>query len=365
MNLKTVKIIRGAFLNPFELQNYYPLKDEYNIEVISSKKPISDKINLPIKKLLSPTDLPNFPYKFPILNRLFGDAHYLYGLTKVIKGADIVHVAETYYGYVRQAIRAKRRGQIKKVVTTVWETIPFNNQSLAGRRKNKLYALENIDHYIAVTNKAKKSLLMEGVKEEKITVIPVGVDLDRFKPRYSKKNKRDINILCVARLVSEKGITDLVDAFWELKKTCKNLNLTLVGSGYLKKELSGFKNIYVKNVPYNKIHLEYANADIFCLPSRTSSTWEEQYGMCLVEAMASGVPIVSTKTGAIAEVCEGSALLVKQQTPHALYNAIYKLIYNSKLRHSLGVEGRRLAMEKYNPQKISRQIATVYQRLCQ
>ncbi len=364
MNLKSVKIIRGAFLNPFELQNYYPLREKFNIEVISSKNPISDKINLPLKKLRSPTDLPDFPFKYPFLNRIFGDAHQLYGLHKAISGADIAHVAETYFGYVRQAIRAKRRGLVKKVITTIWETIPFNNQSLSGRRKNKFYAKENIDHFIAVTQRAKNALQEEGVNEEKISVIPMGVDLERFTPHPSKKNKRDINILCVARLVPEKGITDLIDAFWELKNTCKNLNLTIIGSGPLKKEISGFKNIYVKNVPYNKIHLEYANADIFCLPSRSTSTWEEQYGMCLIEAMASGVPIVATKTGAIPEVCGEIALLVKQQTPHALYNAIHKLIYNKQQRQKMGAEGRQFAEENYNPKKIAKQIAAVYQKVC-
>lgn len=361
MNLK---IIRGAFLNPFELQNYYPLKGKHNIEVISSKNPLSDKIDLPLKKLLSPTDLPDFPFKYPILNRIFGDAQLLYGLHRVISGADIVHVAETYFGYVHQAIRAKRRGLIKKVITTVWETIPFNNQSLSGRRKNKIYAKENIDHFIAVTQRAKIALLKEGIKEDKITVIPMGVDLKRFRPRPNDKNKRDINILCVARLVPEKGITDLVSAFWELKKTCKNLNLTLIGSGPLKKELSGFKNIYVKNVTYSKIHLEYANADIFCLPSRTTKTWEEQYGMCLVEAMASGVPIISTNTGAIPEVCGEVAVLVKPETPHALYNAIHKLIYNRELRQVMSHEGRKRAEKNYNSQITAKKIARVYQKVC-
>ncbi len=360
----TIKIIRGAFLNPFELQNYYSLKDKFDIEVISSKRPLSDKVSLPLKKLFSPTDIPNFPYKVPLLNRLFGDAQQLYGLRKAIAGADIVHVAETYFGYVRQAIRAKRRGLVKKVISTVWETIPFNNQSLSGRRKNKLYAKENIDHFIAVTERAKAALIKEGVKTEKITVIPMGVDLDRFKPRPHKKNKRDTNILCVARLVTEKGVTDLVDAFRALKRTTKNLNLTLVGSGPLKKELSGFKNIYVKNVPYNKIHLEYANADIFCLPSRVTANWEEQYGMCLIEAMASGIPIVATNTGAISEVCDEVAILVKPQVPHALENALSSLIYNKEKHHKMSTAGRNLAEKKYNPLKIAKQIAIVYQKLC-
>ena len=359
-----IKIVRGAFLNPFELQNYYPLKEDFDIEVISSKNPLSDKINLPLKKLLSPTDLPNFPYKYPILNRLFGDAQQLYGLYGTIKGADIVHVAEAYYGYTRQALRAKRRGLVKKVITTVWETIPHNNETLKGRLKNKIYSKENIDHYLAVTHRAKDSLMKEGIKEEKITVIPMGVDLKRFKPQAKKKNKRDLNILCVARLTKEKGVLDLVEAFWQLKKRHKNLNLTLVGDGPLKPELKGFKNIYVKSVPYSKIHAEYANADIFCLPSQTTTTWEEQFGMCLVEAMASGLPIVATKTGAIAEVCEEVAILTKDKNSHLLEVALEKLIYNQDERLKLGQLGRQLAVRKYDSKKIAHQISSLYKKIC-
>lgn len=359
-----IKIIRGAFLNPFELQNYLPLKNDFDIEVISSKKPISDKVGFPVKKLLSPTDLPNFPFKYPILNRLFGDAQLLYSLAGNLRGVDIAHVAETYFGYTRQAIRAKRRGLVKKVITTVWETIPKNNETLSGRRKNKFYARENIDHFLAVTQRARQALVSEGVSPDKITVIPMGVDLDRFKPRPDKKNKRDVNILCVARLTKEKGILDLLEAFWPLKKKYKNLNLTIIGDGPLKKEISGFKNIYVKQVPYHKIHLEYANADIFCLPSQTTNTWEEQFGMCLVEAMASGLPIVATKTGAIPEVCQDVAVLIKEKSPHSLETALDKLIYNKTDRVSLGKQGRALAKERYDAQKTARMIASVYKKIC-
>lgn len=361
MNLK---IVRGAFLNPFELQNYLPLKDEFNIEVISSKKPISDKVGLPVKKLASPADLPNFPFKYPILNRLFGDAQRLYDLAGALKGADIAHVAETYFGYVRQAIRAKRRGLVKKVITTVWETIPNNNETLSGRRRNKFYAKENIDHFLAVTERAKSALIAEGVNPSKITVVPMGVDLMRFKPRPHKKNKRDLNILSVARLTKEKGVLDLIEAFWELKKKYKNLNLTIVGDGPLKKEIKGFKNIYIKQVPYHKIHLEYANADIFCLPSQTTKTWEEQFGMCLVEAMASGLPVVATKTGAIPEVCQDVAILVKEKSPHLLEMALDKLIYNKNEREILGKKGRNLAKERYDAQKVSKNIAAIYKKIC-
>ena len=139
-----------------------------------------------------------------------------------------------------------------------------------------------------MTELAKKALLEEGVDEKKISVIPMGVDLKRFKPRQifrqSRISLRETNILFVGRSVPEKGIGELTEAYRRLSQKYPNLKLTMVGDG---------------RVSYSQIHEEYQRADIFCLPSKTTPHWQEQYGMALVEAMACGLPIVTTKTGAI------------------------------------------------------------------
>lgn len=349
-------------MNPFEMQNYSPLKEKFDIKAVSSYHPISDKIDLPLIKLSSPTDLPNFPFKFPVLNRLFTDAHVLFGLEKVIKGADIVHVAETYYGYTHQAVMAKRRGLIKKIVTTVWENIPHNNEGITGRKHFKKLARENIDHFIAVTESAKRALIKEGVAEEKISVIGIGVDLKKFRPG-EKKTKRDLNILCIARLVPEKGIEDLLKAFHEIAKKNNNVHLTFIGKGLLKSDLKGFKNISVKEVPYERIAREYSKADIFCLPSRSTKTWAEQYGMVLVEAMSCGLPVVTTDTGAIAEVCGNAALYAKQQDPESLKTNLEKLLNNTELRQNMGKFSRKRAIENFDREKIAKRIGEIYLKL--
>jgi len=359
-----ISIIRGAFLNPFELQNYEPIRDRFFLTAISSKNPISDKIKIPLIKLWSPTDLPNFPFKYPILNRIFTDAHRLYGLEKKLKGVDIAHVAETYYGYTHQAIMAKRKGVVRKVVSTVWEIIPHNNESITGRREYKRVAYENIDKFIAVTEMAKSCLIKEGVKKEKIEVINIGIDIDRFVPDKSKTKKRDLNILCVARLVPEKGVTDLLKAFNEVRKKRANIHLTFVGDGPLKSDLTGFKNVHIKKVPYNKMPGEYQKADIFCLPSRKTRTWQEQYGMCLIEAMACGLPIVSTNTGAIEEVCGDTALYARPENWESLKTNLEKLIYNLELREQLSKRSRARAIDKYDCSKIAEKIAFVYEQVC-
>ncbi len=349
-------------MNPFELQNYYPLNGKHDIEVISSKRPLSDKVNLPLKKLWSPTDIPNIPFKYPLLNRLFIDSQLLYSLEKQISGSDIVHVAETYFGYTYQAIRAKQKGLVKTIISTVWETIPHNNESLRGRKKIKNMARKSIDHFLAVTEKAKKALIAEGISEKKITVIPMGVDLERFKPRKKQKTKRNINILCVARLVPEKGVLLLLEAYLTLKKKYKNLTLTVIGEGPLKSQLLGYKGVFVKKAPYSKMPFEYASSDIFCLPSMSTKTWEEQFGMCLVEAMASGLPVVSTKTGAIPEVCGDVAHLIDPGSVTQLTGALEKLIYNKVKREKMGAASRHLAESRYNLLDIAKKIDLLYQK---
>ena len=97
-----IAVVRGKFLNKYEMQFFEPLlagRDGFTITAFGSRTSFHDQFAFPVVKLPSPMDLPDFPYKMPILNRLFTDAHYLFGLEKRLKGFDLVHTAETYFHY--------------------------------------------------------------------------------------------------------------------------------------------------------------------------------------------------------------------------------------------------------------------------
>jgi glycosyltransferase involved in cell wall biosynthesis len=337
-----ISIVRGAFLNPFELQNFYPLKKEFNIQAISSLYPLNEQIDLPLLKLPSPTDLPNFPYKLPILNRIFTDAHYLLGLEKKISGNDIVHVAETYYHYTIQAIKAKQKGLVKKIISTCWDVIPHNNEGIHGRKKFKQLSYKYIDHFITPTKVAKDVLIKEGVSPRKISIIPVGINLQKFHPLPQKPTNNMLNILFVGRLTREKGLDNLLLAFNKLKQEFKNIKISLIGDGYLKKDISD-KKIHIKQVSYSKIHIEYQKADIFCLPTK-----QEQYGMALIEAMASALPIVTTNLNTLKEVCGNAALYSPINNPKSIYSNLHKLIQSKSLRHQLSQKAFIRAQSKYD-----------------
>ncbi len=364
-----ITLVRGKHLNQFEIQNYLPLKKGHNLTLIGSKTPIHK--NFPVKTILlnSPVDIPNFPKKMPILNRIFTDAHRLFGLEKRLSNQDIVHVAETYYYYTYQAIQAKKKGLVKKIVSTVWETIPNNNEGIRGRKKLKEESKKHIDLFICPTKKAKTCLEKEGFNPQKIVVVPFGIDLKRFSPK-TPKNKDKTKILTICRLQEEKGILPLLKAFKKLNRINPQTTLTIIGQGSLKKETLSFikkhnlqKSVTLKTVLYNKIHLEYQKADIFVLNSQTTKHWEEQYGMCLIEAMASGLPIISTKTGAIPEVLPKNNLLVSPKNSNQLLKSLLSLSNNPKVRKKIGQENRKFAKIRYNHLVTAKKIKKLYKSL--
>ena len=364
-----ISVIRGAFANPFELQNFYPLKNQFDIQVITSKNPINSNIDLPVVKLYSPIDLPNFPYKFPILNRLFIDAHYLFNLESRIAGSDIVHTAETYYHYTYQAIKAKQKGLVKKIISTCWEVISHNNEGIRGRKEFKKLAYKYIDHFITPTKLAKQALVEEGVDSKRITVISVGIDLKKFKKLSYSSPTSEVGVLFVGRFVLEKGVKELLEAFSLLRKEFKNMTLTLIGSGNLPTGVVSRgrdlrpAGVKVKSVPYHLIHKEYQKADIFCLPSKATRYWREQYGMVLVEAMASGLPIVTTDTGAIKEVVGSAGIYAKPSDSQDLYIKLKRLIQDVKLRNRLSKVSLKWAKLRYDHRKIAQKIAKLYKNV--
>jgi len=158
--MKKIALVRGKFLNAYEMQIFEPLAKKYEIIAFGSSNPYQENFAFPVVKLPSPMDLPEFPEKMPILNRVFTDAHYLFGLESKLKGFDLVHSAETYFNYTQQALRAKERGYIKKVVATVLENIPFNNEGIRGRKEFKENARKNLDHLVALTKRLVRNNLI-------------------------------------------------------------------------------------------------------------------------------------------------------------------------------------------------------------
>lgn len=380
-----ILLVRGAFLNRFEGQNFEPLAKKYQLIGIASKTPIDKQFNFPVETFFSPYDLVRRSGRFAgrllrgLFNRTLADSHFLFGLKNYVKKNgpfDIAHVAETYYGYDLQAINLKKEGFIKKVVSTCWETIAFNNETVAKKKRIKEKVRSGIDLFICPTERARQALIKEDVEQNKIKVIRLGVELKKFKSK-NKKGKIDgtaknFTILFVGRLVEEKGVMDLYNAFVKIKNSKLkakdyNLKLKIIGEGPLKQSidlrvrgdcLRSFVTIVTKL--YGEMPQVYQDSDILVLPSKKTKTWEEQYGMVLVEAMASGLPIVAYKSGAIPEVLGDVGLLVGEGDIEGLKKAILSLVEDKRLKTKLGRRGRSRAEDKFNRLKIAKKLEKIY-----
>ncbi len=339
-----IHIIRANHANMYELQNYVGL----DVDVITSRRPLSP-ITLPHTELWSPTDLPHIPFRKQIMNRLFGGEQWLPGLNNYFqkyKGGSIhrnvVHTAETYTPYTHQAVELRKKGHIKKLVCTCWETIPHANEKFTRLLQWKREAYKYVDIFHTPTDRAKQALITEGVDPKKIVVITYGVDLSVFHPSLpgvSRKGDRCV-VLTVARKVSEKGL----DIHREVAKQLS--------------DIAEFR--WVDSASYSDMPGIYNDADIFFLPSQTTPTWEEQYGMSLIEAMACGLPIVTTNSGAIPEVVGDAGIVLAQQNVDKMVKTLHYLIKNPGKRATLSRLSLARAKAIYDAKKISKQLAKLY-----
>ena len=369
-----IALVRGAFLNNYEGQNYSLNTKNFRLTAISSLFPLENKFPFPVIKLLSLADIQkirflNLPLKF-VSNRILGDSQILFGIEKYSRKFDIFHSADPHYYYTYQLAKLKKSQKIKKLIITSWETIPFNNEKTLAKRKIKYFSLAYGDLFLCHTEKAKQVLVKEGVDESKIKVIKLGVNVNQFKPLLKKQNQ-SLTILFVGRLVVEKGILDLLEAFINLKKQgFKELKLEIVGQGVLEKKIkrkikffSFSDKIKILNKNYEDMPLIYQMADIFVLPSRKTKTWEEQYGMVLIEAMASGLSIIASKSGAIPENLGSCGLYFNEGDVNQLTKQLITLITNKNLRFKLGKMGRERAEKMFDCQKTAKKIEQIYTKL--
>ncbi|MEM3395967.1 MAG: glycosyltransferase [Thermoplasmata archaeon] len=200
-------------------------------------------------------------------------------------------------------------------------------------------------------------------------IIPSAVDTHRFSPdRFSQELKKRYEnfkiVLFVGRLVYQKGVSFLIDACQYLPK---DVMLLIVGDGpeieNLKK-LAKIRNLEHRVLFLGRIsHLElpsyFATCDVFVLPSVSRL---EAFGLVIVEAMASGKPVVVSDIPGVNEVIEDGkeGLLCKPMNPEDLAEKIKTLLENPELAKTLGENGRKKALEKYHWKKVAKDVESVY-----
>lgn len=320
-----VVVVRGHLATPWELRQWVDLPKRFHVSYLSSEANCYDVRELD----LDPIPVRTLRERFPkgrigdVATGLAGD-RYL-GLDEALRGADIVHAEELSFWFSASAARARGRF---KLVQTIWETIPFL-KAFRNRhaRRYRAQVLRRTDLFLPATQRARDALLLEGVSEERIEICAPGIDLERFRNAAAPTSPpTEHTIVSPGRLVWEKGHQDVLRAVAALHRGLDGLPLMrprvlIVGSGPEQarliehaRELGIGDAVAFRSVPYDEMPAVFASASCMVLASLATAQamlhlfdtprafWEEQFGLVLAEAMASGLAIVASTSGAIPEV---------------------------------------------------------------
>lgn len=208
------------------------------------------------------------------------------------------------------------------------------------------------------------------VPQSKIKVTYAGVDETFFKERNRNATNEQFNLLFCGRIAGprrQKGIDILLRAMYFILKE-NDVKLKLIGTGSrveeykaLSHELGIGEHVeFLGFVDYDNLPEYYSNADLFVLPSR-----RESFGLVLAEAMAAGLPVVSTNIGAIPEVVvDGkTGILVPPDEPKIFANAVNSLLSDSQRREVMGMKGRERVKKYFTWEKVAERVLRFYEEI--
>lgn len=301
------------------------------------------------------------------------DPDHVFGLNKLVTDVDVVVVNESHLASSAQVARLRAADGAFKMVVTQSENIAFNYDSnrLAARRKEAVHGAADL--FIARTPRTAKALQLEGVSKERVVVQPFGVDTAQFSdiaPRQDlrlswKATDRDVVFVYLGRLLPEKGLIPLLCALATARIDTDRARLAIVGSGGTEPQLRravsalGLNDIvtFTPWVATEDVPSVLASADVLAMPSLPTPYWEEQLGYVLIEAMAAGLPILSTQSGSMPFVVADAGLLVKPYDVEGLARGMHDLVSDRQLRSTLGDLGRRRARSDFDLSQVGRNLA--------
>ena len=283
----------------------------------------------------------------------------------------------------------------KTLVCTVHSTWKGEAQAIRGEPYSRLNAnekfmvsfnwflrifeekmLERANKIIAVSHFTKRELLeYYKVPEKKIRVIHNGVDVNKFKPAKDKRKIKeelgfkadDLAIVSVGRLYARKGLFTLIESMPAVVKRFKNAKFIISGKGQsdeMRKLINYADRIGVKDsiiftgyYPDKKLPKLYQAADVFAF-----STFYEHHPFAVLEALSTGLPVVTTRVGGIPETIESgkNGFLVEPFNPKQFADRILYLLEHPAEASEMGSLARKTILERFDWRIVVKDVLKVY-----
>lgn len=254
---------------------------------------------------------------------------YSFAEAKRLGMVTILDLAGLHYEFV-----SAQKKRLLEEKTDNWLTKKLN--------KRKQAELNNTDYIFCISTLAKNKLIENGIKEDKINVIPLGADLSIFKPKTTYNTTGKLRLLYVGNVSKQKGVDVLLQALKELDRS--DVELVIIGSVVDSNILAPYAGYY-QLTPYlshDKLVEYYQQADIFILPSLLDS-----WGMVVNEAMACATPVIVTENvGSKELVAADCGWIVPPGSASALKSVITDALSNREKLETMGRSACR-AVENY------------------
>lgn len=280
------------------------------------------------------------------------------------KKYDLIHA---FFGVPCGAIAYRFRKEIPYIVSSRGSDVPGFNERFSSQYiflKPIIRRVWRNAAAVIANSQGLKELALKTDRNAKIDIIYNGVNIEDFSRRDNRESG-DITILTVARLIKRKGIDDLIRAVPAIAKERQNIKLRIIGEGNMENELKSLaqkleiaKYIeFLGYIPHNEISNYYSSSDIFVLPSKN-----EGMSNTVLEAMASGLPIITTDTGGTRELINENGIIIPSEDSGAISNAVLRFINDRKLRENMGIKSRKIA-ESMSWKNVAKEYYRIYEEV--
>lgn len=232
------------------------------------------------------------------------------------------------------------------------------------------------DLFLPISEHWKGRLINLGCNPDKIQVHHMGVDVERFALNQPISSEKRIRLITIARLAEKKGIEYGIRAVRKLKRICPSVEFEylVVGDGPLKPTLQGLiEELHLKQEvkllgwrQQEEVVALLSQSQVMLLPSITASDGDQEgIPVVLMEAMAMGLPVVSTWHSGIPELVNDGkdGFLVPEKDVESMAQRLSLLINSPDLRAEMGLAGRKYVEENFNVHTLNHQLSDLFKKL--
>nr|WP_246571848.1 glycosyltransferase [Bradyrhizobium liaoningense] len=223
--------------------------------------------------------------------------------------------------------------------------------------------------FVAVSKALRQRAIDFGIPSEKISVHYIGIDTIKFSPGPTAIRDRALRVLFVGRLVEKKGCQYLIEAMALVQRKLPAAQLIVIGEGPLRKELElmaaqlGVNVIFRGARSSTEVKQEVDTSRILCLPSITARNGDaESFGLVLLEAQASGVPVVSSALGGAAEgIREGiTGVSFPERDTKRLAHILGNLLDNEERLGKMAQQAEHFVTTEFDLRRCTQQLELLY-----